>query len=452
MKPITKRIKKLSRLEYIVQKIQKYSYAETFTLVSAFLLIGYLVSPHDMCLTQEQVPYLLIILAILTLFHGFESGFVAMSLISLSMWKFYDEFPYVNFLVDLMMVLIFSEFHYYWTKKIRELKIDDDYKASKLDELSKAFYTLKISHDQLEKNYVLKPMSIRSAIEEILLKKKQQNRQDEVAQSSEQYQEFLLLLEKSFNLQSGLIIHKVTHHVNKTLTPQNASITYNHAYEKRDEAALYSDYMIQHALERKKPIFVSDAAKNPTLQQTETANFLAVIPTVYNDEVVTLLAIEKMPFMSFNKENLISIAILLEYLSIQIYQKETWKQSEKMQTLFAEKSFKYECCRLKYLHDKYKINSTLLIIKIDNELQTRRVLEKIQRLLRSLDIVTQTKYKETFYLVVLFPLNDQAVALGFLNRLLYNLQNKKDKTFEYMTFGIKQEDLIFQYITDDYHG
>lgn len=452
MKPITKRIKKLSRLEYIVRKIQKYSYAETLTLIAAFLLIGYLVNPHDMCLTQEKVPYLLIILAILTLFHGFESGFVAMSLISLSMWKFYDTFPYVDFLVYLMMVLIFSEFHYYWTKKIRELKIDDDYKASKLDELSKAFYTLKISHDQLEKNYVLKPMSIRSAIEEIILKKKQHNTQDEVAQSGEQYQEFLLLLEKSFNLQSGLIIHKVTHHVNKTLTPQNASITYSHAYEKRDETALYSDYMIQHALERKKPIFVSDAAKNPTLQQRETAEFLAVIPTVYNDEVVTLLAIEKMPFMSFNKENLISIAILLEYLSIQIYQKETWKQSEKMQTLFSENSFKYECCRLKYLHDKYKINSTLLIIKIDNELQTRRVLEKTQRLLRSLDIVTQTKYKETFYLVVLFPLNDQAVALGFLNRLLYNLQNEKDKAFEYMTFGIKQEDLIFQYITDDYYG
>jgi len=452
MKQITKRIKKLSRLEYILKKVRKYAYVETGTLIIAFLLIGYMVNPHDICLTQEKVPYLLIILAILTLFHGFESAFVAMSLISFSMWYFYEQFPYVPFLVSLMMVLIFSEFHYYWTKKIRELKIDDDYKASKLNELSKAFYSLKISHDQLEKNYVLKPMSIRSAIEEILLKKKTDNKEDKLTQSSEQYQDFLTLLEKSFNVQSGLIIHKVLHHEEKTLTLQNASTTYSPSFEGRDENALYKDYMIQHALERKKPIFVSDVTKNPTLEKRKESKFLAVIPTIYDNEIVSILAIEKMPFMAFNKENLISIAILLEYLSIQIYQEETWNQSEKMQMLFPEHNFKYECCRLKYLHNKYKINSTLLIIKIDNELQTLRVSKKIQQLLRSLDILSTTKNRNSFYLVVLFPLNDQAVALGFLNRLLYNLKNEKDKNFDYMTFSIIQEDLIFQYITDDYHG
>jgi len=120
--------------------------------------------------------------------------------------------------------------------------------------------------------------------------------------------------------------------------------------------------------------------------------------------------------------------------------------------LFPERNFKYEHCRLQYLHKKYKINSTLLIIKIDNELQTLRVSKIIQQLLRSLDILTTTKNRDSFYLVVLFPLNDQAVALGFLNRLLYNLKNEKDKNFDYMTFSIMQEDLIFQYITDDYHG
>ena len=445
MKQISKRIKKLSRLEYIVKKIRKYAYVETFILIGAFLAIGYFINPQDICLTQEKVPYLLIILAILTLFHGFESGFIAMTLISLSMWKFYEKFPYVEFLVYLMLVLIFSEFHYYWTKKIRELKIDDDYKASKLDELSKAFYSLKISHDQLEKNYVLKPMSIRSAIEEITLHKDMQNH-------NQKYKDFLILLEKSFNLQSGLIIHKTLYNDNKTLTPQNASITYGHSFENDSTLNIYDDYIVKHALERKKPVFVSDENKNPTLQQVEEDRFLAAIPTVYNDEILSVLVIEKMPFMAFNKENLISIAILLEYLSIEIYKQEVLELPSKIESIFQDKTFKYEYSRLQYLQKKYKISSTLLVIKIDNELQTIRVFEKTQRLLRSLDIVMQTKQKDKHYLIVLFPLNEQAVALGFLNRLLYNLKNDKDKNFEYMTFNITQEDLLYQYITDNYHG
>jgi hypothetical protein len=444
MKHITKRIKKLSQLEYLVKKIRRYSYLETFTLITAFLIIGYTVDPQDICLTQEKIPYLLILLAILTLFHGFESGFIAMTLISLSMWLFYERFPYVPFLVYLMMVLIFSEFHYYWTKKIRELTIGDDYKASKLDELSKAFYSLKISHDQLEKNYVLKPMSIRSAIEMIILNRDKNDLQ---------YLDFLILLEKSFSLQSGFIIHKTDHHHDKTLTPQNSLISYTRSYEKDEkEDLIFDDYIVTQALSRKKPVFISDATKNPTLDTAGESRYLAAVPTVYNNEVLSLLVIERMPFMAFNKENLISIAILLEYLSIDIYKEKTLQHSAKITSIFSEKSFIYEYNRLKYLQQKYKIDSTLLIMKIDNELQTKRVFEKIQRLLRSLDIVTQTKNKEIYYLVVLFPLNDQAVALGFLNRLLYNLKREKDKQFEHMIFSIKQEKLIYQYITDDYHG
>ncbi|QOP44917.1 PelD GGDEF domain-containing protein [Sulfurimonas paralvinellae] len=441
---ITRRIKKLSRLEYFIRKIRQYSYLESFTIITAFLIIGYIVNPHDICLTQEKIPYLLILLSILTLFHGFESAFIAMTLISLSMWQFYDKFPYISFLVYLMMVLIFSQFHYYWTKRIHELQIDDDYKASKLDELSKAFYSLKISHDQLEKNYVLKPMSIRSAIETIILNRDKNNMQ---------YLDFLVLLEKSFSLQSGFIIHKIDHQLQKTLAPENSLISYTKSYEQdTDEAALFDDYIITQALSRKKPVFVSDAAHNPTLETTQESRYLAAIPTVYNNEVLSLLVIEKMPFMAFNKENLISIAILLEYLSIEIYKENIMQQSEKIAAIFSERSFLYEYNRLQHLQKQYRVDSTLLILKIDNELQTRRVFEKTQNLLRSLDIVTQTKDKEIYYLVILFPLNDQAVALGFLNRLLYNLKHEKDKKFEYMTFSIKEEKLIYQYITDDYHG
>lgn len=448
MKPINKRIEKLSTISMLIKKIKKHSYLETVVIITIFLLVGYLATPNDICLIQQKIPYLIVVLSILTLFHGFESGFIAMGMLSTAMWLSYEKFPYIDFLTLLMMVLIFSEFHYFWTKRIRELKIGDDYKASKLDELSKAFYSLKISHDQLEKNYVVKPMSIRSAVEQIIEKNNHIDANDTNAIDSERYTNFMVLLEKSFNVKSGLIIHKLDQIHNKTMTLQNSIIAYSSTNMDYDEAEIFDEYLITKAIDYKKPIYISDEAGNPALKENQDSKFLAVIPSLYNDELIAILAIEKMPFMAFNKENLTSISILLEYITIEIYKKNILNNSNNL-TIIKDDNFRYEYNKLNYLYKKYNVNSTILVIKINNEIQTIKIHETIQKLLRSLDIVTYLKNKDTYYLLLLFPLNDKSVALGFLNRLLYNIKSENDKVFEHMTFDIKRDDLILKYITDD---
>lgn len=450
MEPVNKRIEKTSTARRLIKKIKKHAYLETVVIITIFLLVGYLTTPNDICLIQQKIPYLIVVLSILTLFHGFESGFIAMGILSAAMWLFYQKFPYIDFLTLLMMILIFSEFHYYWTKKIRELKTGDDYKASKLDELSKSFYSLKISHDQLEKNYVIKPMSIRSAIEQIIEKNNYINVDDINAINTQRYKNFMALLEKSFNVKRGLILHKLDQIHDKTMTLQNSIITHSSNYADYDEAEIFDEYLIAKAIDHKKPIYISDEAGNPALKKNQDSKFLAVIPSIYNDELIAILAIEKMPFMAFNKENLTSIAILLEYITIEIYKSNILNDSNRL-TILKDGNFRYEYNKLNYLYKKYKVNSTVLVIKINNEIQTIKIHKTIQKLLRSLDMVTCVKNKDAYYLVLLFPLNDKSVAIGFLNRLLYNIQHEKDKIFEYMTFAIKQDDLILQYITDDYN-
>ena len=94
--------------------------------------------------------------------------------------------------------MIIGQFHYLWGKKQLQNKSVLAYKIAKLDEVSNAFYTLKISHDQIEKNYVFKPMSLRSNILEI--KKSFKDKEDYVEQ-------FLGLLENSCNVTiSGVFV------------------------------------------------------------------------------------------------------------------------------------------------------------------------------------------------------------------------------------------------------
>lgn len=446
-----KRIKKLSRKEIILNKIEKYAYIETFSIVGVFLLFGYLFNPQDICFVHTQVSFVLIILAVITLFHGFENGLIAIGMISVSMWLFYAEFPYVEFLIILMMTMIFSEFHYYWTKKIRELKVEAEYKGAKLHELSKAFYTLKISHDQLEKNYVVKPMSIRNAIEGIIKTAKELDSRDLDYKNSAFYEHFLALLERSFSVNSSFIVYKNEHHNDEVLSGTNSSVAYSSMCETYSKEEIMSSYLVTRAIEFQKPIYISDAAGEPSTHEKEDSKFLVAIPFTNAKNVQSVLVIDRMPFMAFNKENLISITLLLEYLSITMNKNKTLENAYAIEQL-ADDEFKYEYNRLRYIYDTFSVDSALMAIKIDNKLQTKKVHEKIIEMLRSLDVATLIENDETSFIILLFPLSDNASAVGFLNRLKHNLNNEKDKKFETMHFQIKELDLLNQYIRDDYNG
>jgi hypothetical protein len=429
-----------------LQYIQKYAYLETLFLIGIFLTVGYLFSADDICLIQESVPYLLILLSIITLFHGFESGMLALGIIAIVMWLFYDSFPYVPFLVNLLMVMIYSEFHYYWTKQIKELRTSNDYKTVKLNELANAFYSLKISHDQLEKNYVLKPMSIRSAIEEILEKRASK----EVSQE-EYFQDFLALLEKSFHMHGGFIIYADEEHNDEYLTEENANICYSATSERYAKEEIFQEYLVDKAINYKQAVYVSDDEGNPAIRKDiEESQFLAAIPIVYNHRMLAVLVIEKMPFISFNKENLISLSILFEYLLISVLKQELLQEREALSCI-EDKEFRYEYLRSSLLQQKYKTNSTVMIFKIEDEIQSLTLLKQAQAMLRSLDLLTYHKHTEEkrtlYYILFLFPLNDESAALGFLNRLRGSLK-AKEREFDYMTFKVEEEELIKKYLLE----
>jgi uncharacterized protein (DUF342 family) len=62
--------------------------------------------------------------------------------------------------------LVASEFNYYWKEHLRKIEEKLKYAEDKLKDLSKDLMLLKLSHDQLEKQYIVKPVSIRSIIQE----------------------------------------------------------------------------------------------------------------------------------------------------------------------------------------------------------------------------------------------------------------------------------------------
>jgi hypothetical protein len=448
----TNRVKERSKLDTIIGKLREYAYLETVILVLFSIGVGYLIDPNDICFLNAEVSYILVLLSIITLFHGFENGMLALGILAVTIWIFYDTFEYVEFLVALMMTLIFSEFHYYWTKKINEAKMSAEYKDMKLDELSNAFYSLKISHDQLEKNYVVKPMSVRNSIEKIIKSEdKLKNIKDIDERNKIFYSNFLLLLEKSFNVNRALIIFKKNSAADDNVIDADETlVSYTTVCENYDNDAIINDYLVDKSINSAKPVYISDKNGDPDNYNPDESNFIASIPSIQNDKIKAVLVIKMMPFMAFNRENLTSISILLEYVTMEITQNNFLNTNHELD-MITDTKFRYEYFRLKYFNKKYNVSSIILVLKIDNELRFRRVYEKVKRMLRSLDMVSDVHANGFHYITLLFPLHGKSEALGYLNRLLSIFEDERDKKFDYMTFKISKTSLLSKYLKEDYN-
>ena len=450
MKVVNNRVGERSKFTTLLKKLHDYAYVESLIIILIYLTAGYVIDPDDICLINGEVSYILILLAVVTLFHGFESGMLTTGVLALALWYFYPSFEYVEFLVALMMTLIFSEFHYYWTKKIKLAKLDADYRGTKLDELSKSFYSLKISHDQLEKNYVIKPMSIRNSIEQIVDNNKEIDEDRNILDKSKRYHSgFLHLLEKSFNVHGAIIIYEKEGVEDKIFSENTTNIVMGGGVEDISKEECFKDYLADKAINRKKPIFISDKDGEPAHKEDKNSNYIAAIPALEQNRVVGVLLIEKMSFMDFNRENLTSLSILLEYFFAEVRKKNVLYYLDEI-SIIEDQNFRFEYTRLKYLDDQYGVSSIVLVLRIDNELQATRIYEKIIKMLRSLDMVTLVKNNNLYYIVLLFPLHDNAAAMGFLNRLVRTLDEEKDKKFNYMTFDFSKTKLFNKYITEDY--
>ena len=447
----TARVQERTALESFLKIVHSYAYAETLIITSVYLLIGYLIDPTDVCILNSDISYILILLAIITLFHGFENGLLTLAILATAMWYFYPLFQYIEFLIALLMTMIFAEFHYYWTQKIKDAEINADYRGEKLDELSKAFYSLKISHDQLEKNYVIKPMSIRNSIEYIINKNRviHEEGASHLDKRRGYYKNFLELLEKSFSVSSALIIYNKEEEFEGHLEYKNADIVLSSTTPEMSMKDLFEDYLIDKSIGRSTAIFISDELGEPSVNIDTNSEFIAAIPAVYKNKVIAVLAIRKMPFMAFNREMLTSISILLDYFSVEINKKNMLSSYDEIDIIENE-AFRFEYYRLKRLYEKYKVNSIILVLRVKSELQSVRIYEKIVKMLRSLDMVTMVETDGIYYIVLLFPLHDKSAALGYLNRLTNFLDEEKDKEFNYMTFDLSQTSIFNKYLREDY--
>ena len=83
----------------------------------------------------------------------------------------------------------------------------------------------------------------------------------------------------------------------KLLGLDNTNSVYGESTNLVSLEDIFSDYLVDKALSRQTPIYISDDAGDPSIEVNQNSKFIAAIPIIQEKETVGVLIIEKMPFI-----------------------------------------------------------------------------------------------------------------------------------------------------------
>ncbi|WP_028950950.1 hypothetical protein [Sulfurihydrogenibium subterraneum] len=366
--------------------------AEIILFFMVLVGIGIYTNPSDPLFINAQYGYLfyLLPLLVLTLYYGLTAGVIVLILIFLVMMFYYKELYLSYFLWMFLFTLVSSEFNYYWSQNLKKSEEKFKYTDDKLRDLARELMLLKISHDQLEKQYIVKPVSIRSVILNIREKML-------VSKDEKEPLEFLLkFVSTTQNVYDAAI---VTYSIEKNSFESITSINENFKIN-------FDDVLIKKSIEDDAITYIS--------QVEEYSEYLAVIP-VKKEDLYYLFVIKDMNFLFLNLDTLLMINLFMFYI---LKENEVLKNIKEIILSYKEFDIDFikEVYRMYQIYKSFNIESTLVIFYVKTDDQNFPLFLKTK--LRGLDIMDSLKVDKGFFILpILLPFTPFSGAQSFVRRI-----------------------------------
>jgi hypothetical protein len=405
---------------------------ECLFITAAALCIGFFFFPEDPFFIHAPFPWIWFASVLVALRYGFGLSLLSVIIIAatFSVAQAYGHvppgFPKVFFFGGLMLTMLCGQLSTLWGEQLRRMSQLSDHAQERLEQVSRAYYVLRVSHDRMEQNLIVKPVTLRGAIMD--LRRLFTLHGGDLSQ--ENAKRFLSLLAQCCSLEVASL-HLLSG--GKIREQPVAQIGQAGSFAS-------GDLLVKRALENKS---ISYSAVNE-LASDEKSRYLAVAPLcVSTGELLGLLLVEKIPFLSLNRENLQVLGVLLGYFTDQL---SAARRSMPLLALFPDcpPLFASETIKLVRLKRDFNIDSAIVSIGILPNPNREPIVARLQRQQRGLDYLWHTRQGDLDLLITLMPFAGMVAVEGYLSRISSTLQ--KD-------FGIDTDSGIirtrFTFITDD---
>jgi len=405
------------------------------TLIIAF--VGYYIDDNDPLLIHYSFSFLILWLAIVTLFYGLTMGLV--------MWTFFGAFAsfvYIDdtlfistLLENLFFVFLFGLFFSNLHNELDKHEIKIRYLQLRLKELTSAFFTLKISHDKLESIYITQPASFRFVIADIL-ESCEHNTPELSAKNT------LMVLKKFFSVNSAMILRVKKGSLQRSF----------YSIGDIDTNPKQEDELIQEALNFRKAVFLKD------LEDKEQSEYIYAVPFLdKRDTVVAILVIKEIPFLFYHEDTLLKIHVVFNYIwteykkrasldRIRLEKKEAIALNNNNHERQDIVDFKLEVLRLNNILDGFNIDSRIYSLYTTNVDLDREINDYLYQneLLEVLDQHISIKCQEKYIHFILFPFVSASA--------IYQVNRDLDEAIEDIESGIRVdmfEDGLKYHLSDE---
>ena len=279
----------------------RFALLETMMLTAAIPLIGWAINRHDPFFQSSPFPWLVFAPLFAGLRYGFAFGFgsaLALFLAQTAAWRLgrIPELPITRGIGLIGVGMVAGEFCDMWRRRLSRLFAINEYRRTRLDEFTRSYHILKVSHDRLEQVFASSTRSLREAITTM-------NREILAAHFGDgplfgMEKRIVALFANYTWVQVGSLF---------AVRPDGKIAPQPLAFIGEPGPIPLDDPLLEEALRHRR---LASVRRDASLDERGT-NLLAVIPLVDADNRVWgLFAIRNMLFIAFHDDNLKLLAVL----------------------------------------------------------------------------------------------------------------------------------------------
>lgn len=399
---------------------------ETLGAVVVAIGILWLFVPDNPLLLGYGFPWVWLVPLILALRYGTLLGALA-ALVVLGAWGvFYGQaaastFPRMYFLGGLMLVLIGGQFGDIWGARLSRARTVNGYLNDRLAALTKNHFLLRLSHERLENDLLAKPTTLRDTLTQlrnIALAAREHGGgtdQPDVAQLPGA-EPFLQWTAQACQLEVAAMVRVTakridTEPVARVGTPFDI---------------VADDPLIRHCIDT----HTLGHPQAPELRTEDSSRYVACAPVLSGaDELIGLVVVNQMPFLSLSYENLQFLLVLLGYYADGV--RHLTVSSEILDLVpDAPYEFALDLGRLARLHRDTGIDSSVVALIFDRDETSDAPFESVVRSRRALDVVWQASGKGRRAIITLMPLSGAGAVSAYLVRIEDSLRAQFGVDFE----------------------
>ncbi|RJG17355.1 hypothetical protein D4A39_11565 [Alcanivorax profundi] len=398
---------------------------ETVLLTAVAVGIGVWLRPEDPLTLIDTFRWVLLVPLLLALRYGSLIGVLAM-LCLIACWfilrflGYYigHDFPESTMLGGFIITLIAGEFADLWRVRLMRADSAASYALERLQNLTQRYVLLRLSHDRLEENLLIKPYTVRDALtrlRDLILDESQ----DVTLPAAD---DLSGLLAEYCQLQRAAI-YPVVH--GEIQDKPAATLGENKPLERNNA-------LLEYALDNQLLAHVQQSDHDDNYHGL----YLVASPIITSaGQTIGVLVVERLPFLSINYENLQLLSVLLNFYADVVH---SGPETQTMLARWPGLPFRMgsELVALTRLRTDVRVETALTLFVADDSEQAGLILDALARGLRSLDLAW---WINDNILMIMMPMTGESGLEGFVLRTESWLQD------EFAFMSLRQAGVQFFY-------